>query len=432
MSDAPSANPRPWPRLIICDVDGVVFRGQFLLALAGRVGRLAWLTSVRDCLLYEWGRIPLEELLRRVYGRAAGRPKTLLREAYDSLPLTANVAETIRALRDQGHEVWLASAGVPQEMVDDLVGRTDADGGVGIEAECEGDVFTGRIAGDLSETAGKLQFAERLMAERGIEPSRLVVVGDDRNNLELLERAGVSIGFHATYGVRRRVRFLAEGDDFAEVARFVNRRPGPPRPPPRRAAPETAPARRWMQEIRRKLVHAMAAVIPMVHRRSPAVVSFLLLLVGALYLVSEFFRLNGSRFPVFGRIMRWTIRRRERRRLALGPVTLALGVIGSLWLFRAPVAYAAILIAALSDSVAAVVGTHWGRLPLPHNRYKSVEGTAAGLAAAFCCAWTHLPIHVALATAFVASAVESLDIGDWDNLLVPLACGAAATALLAL
>ena len=432
MNAPPPSHPRHGPRLVICDVDGVVFQGQFLLSLARGVSWSAWLASLRDCLLYEWGRIPLEELLRRVYRRARGMPEHAFWRAYERLPLAAHVRETVRSLRQDGHEVWLVSAGVPQEMILDLVERTGADGGAGLQASFEGGQLTGRVSGQLSVTAGKVAFVEEILAERDASWSSVVAIGDDRNNVELLKAAGVSIGFCATYAVRRTARFLVDSRDFAEVAAFVNRAPGPPGPIRRRPGSSPSPVRGWRQELRRKSIHAAAVLTLLAHRRFPMSLSIALLSLSLLYLASEFFRLNGSAFPLFHRIMRRTMRRGERRRLALAPVTLAAGVLASLYLFPPRVAYAAILIVAISDSVASVVGSRWGRHPLPHNRYKSLEGTSVALIAAVCCAWVYLPLRIGLAAALAAAATESLDIGDWDNLLAPVAAGAMATVLSAL
>jgi phosphoserine phosphatase len=419
--------PAPDRRLVVFDVDGVIFQGQFMLSLARGVGLAARLASLRDCLSYEWGLISLEDLLRRVYGRAAGRPCDVLRQAYDRLALSRNAAETVLALCNQGHEVWLASAGVPQEMVDDLVLRLGAHGGIGLEVECADGRLTGRVAGEVASTDGKAAAVERLLAERGLDWSRVVAVGDDRNNLRLLECAGVSVGFQATLAARRRARFLVDGADLAQVLRFVHRPPGAAAPARRPLATEKSPLRFWRREVGRKAIHALAALTPALHRRFPMTVSLGLGAAAGLYLIAEFLRLNGVRLPVYGRLMLRVIRRNERRRLALAPLTLAAGVLASLALFAAPVAYAAALVVAISDSVATLIGRRWARIPLPHNPYKSVEGSLAALAAAFVCAWACLPAPQALTAALAAALVESLDIGDWDNLLVPLAAGVAAT-----
>ena len=56
------------------DVDGVIFPGQFMIALARRRGIWSYAQTVTDCLLFNLGRIGLEELLRRSFGRLKGMP----------------------------------------------------------------------------------------------------------------------------------------------------------------------------------------------------------------------------------------------------------------------------------------------------------------------------------------------------------------------
>jgi dolichol kinase len=258
----------------------------------------------------------------------------------------------------------------------------------------------------------------------------VAAIGDDRNNLKLLERAGVSIGFRAAYAVRRRVRFLVDGDDFAAVIPFVERSPGPPHPPRRHRAGKPEPERTWRQELRRKAVHACAALAVPLHRARPPWVLGFLTGAAMLYLVGEFFRLNGMSFPILSRVERWTLRRGERRRLALAPITLAAGVVLPLLCFPPAAAYVAVLIVAFGDSVASVVGRHWGRHPLPHNPYKTLEGSLVAFVAAVLCASVYLPFPSAMLIGVVASLIESLDLGDWDNLLIPLGAGLTATFLL--
>jgi dolichol kinase len=109
--------------------------------------------------------------------------------------------------------------------------------------------------------------------------------------------------------------------------------------------------------------------------------------------------------------------------MAPAPLTLALGVLVSLWCMPPAVGMACILIAAIADSVAAVVGERWGRVPWRYNPLKSVEGSAAFFVTAVACAAVYLPLTGALTVAAVATALESLPLQDWDNFVTPVGTG---------
>jgi len=100
---------------------------------------------------------------------------------------------------------------------------------------------------------------------------------------------------------------------------------------------------------------------------------------------------------------------------------LALGYALAWWLFPAPAAERAILVAALADPMAATVGTRFGG-----GRRKSWAGTAACTAmAAGVLLLTGLPLLPTLAGAAVAGALERTPGRGTDNVLVPLGVGAA-------
>jgi dolichol kinase len=124
------------------------------------------------------------------------------------------------------------------------------------------------------------------------------------------------------------------------------------------------------------------------------------------------------------------MRRRESREPALGPVTLALGVLVSLWCLPLSLALACILVTAVADSAASVIGERWGRVPWPHNPLKSLEGTAAFLVSAVVCASVYLPLQNALLLAVIAAAMESLPLEDWDNFVTPVGTGMIAAVVL--
>lgn len=79
---------------------------------------------------------------------------------------------------------------------------------------------------------------------------------------------------------------------------------------------------------------------------------------------------------------------------------------------------AALLVLAAGDSAATIFGV-LGKHRLPHNRKKTVEGSAAffvfSLSACIFVGWT------AVALAALGTAVEGLDVPADDNLLIPIA-----------
>jgi phosphoserine phosphatase len=411
--------------LVVLDVDGVIFPAQFMIALARRRGAWSYLRTVGDCLLFNLGRIRLEELLGRSFGRLRGMPWETACEVCRGMPLAPHAAETIAELKAAGRQVILLTSGVPDPFVKDLAAALGADAGAGTLVEVKDGRLTGKISGALARTNSKREFVARLIEREGIPWRNVVAVGDDPNNLSLMRRAGISIGFHAVYSVRREVGHLVESDDLADILPCALGASGPHLLPHRPSA-----TRSWHREIARKSLHMSALAVPFLAAWSVPGVTLLLLALAAGYLVLEFWRVHGVHLPLAHRLTQVVLRRSESRRLATAPLTLAFGMMVSLWCLPLRVAQSCILIAAVADSAASIIGARWGRLFWSHNRLKSLEGSIAFLVSAVVCASVYLPLRSAAPVAIIAALIESLPLQDWDNFLMPVGAGLIAATLL--
>ena len=412
-------------RVAILDVDGVVFKGELFIALARRRGFREYVETVRDCLLFEIGRIRLKELVRRVGRRLSGMSWRDVQETYRAMPLAAKAAETVRALRAAGMRVILLSSGVPDALVRDLASRIGADEGAGPELAVRGGVLTGEVRGDLARNDGKLRLASRIIEREGVSWRDVVVVGNDRNNIPLMRRAGMSIGFRPTNSVRRDAQYLVEEKDLSTILPYVMQSPRVSPAEKRREA-----RRLWHHEVLRKMVHMTGLAAVFLAHYFPAEISALLVLALAVYFVSESSRVNSVSIPFVHRVGRLLLRRGEQRRVAMGPATLAMGILLALSCLPHRIALPCILIVVVADALAGVVGSRWGRARLPYNRSKTLEGFATFLVSAVICASIYFPIHDALLLGLVSALVESLPLGDWDNLVTPVGTGLIAAMIL--
>ncbi len=417
--------------LVVLDVDGVLFRGQLMIALTRRRGLRAFLQTMLDCFLFDVGRIELEGLLRRTYGRLRRMSWQEVWDCYHGMELAPHCADTIEVLKASGLYVLLLTAGVPDPVVKDLAVRLGADEGAGMHVVTRDGRLTGEVAGELAHGEGKLLWAGRVAERESISWRDVIVVGDDRNNLPLMRKAGKSIGFHSTHLVRKEAHYLIDEDDLSAILPYATGRPAGARRRPRPDAQRGDPPF-WRREVLRKAIHMTFMAVPFLASRFPIGTSLLLVWGAALYLVLEFCRVNGAKVPLVHWLVRRVMRRHERRVVAMGPLTLALGAFAALWGLPLRMALACILIAAVSDSISAVVGSRWGHVPWPHNRLKTIEGSVAFFVSAVVCAAVYLRFDWAVRVAVIATLVESLPAQDWDNFLTPVVTGCIATVLMRL
>jgi len=397
-------------KLLVLDVDGVVFRSHFLIEMSRRLGLRALARAWIWATDFNRDRIGIRELVERAFRRFRGIEIADLSSVYERMAIAPGSKGLVEEAHRRGWKVILLSSGVPDAFVKDLAARLGADAGGGIRLILdEEERLTGEVEGPLLEPDGKVARVADEIRALGIDWADVVAVGDDPGNLALMERAGRSIGVNARGAVRRDADWIVDGPDLREIIPVLEG--GPARG-----------ARLSPNEIRRRLVHATALLWPVLAHVSRDGATALLGIIAVLYAISEWLRLNGAQLPAFTAVTRGTVRPGEARRFAAAPLTLSAGVAISLY-FPEPLPYVAIGIVALGDTIASLVGQRFGRISLPHNGAKTLEGTIAALATAFGWSLLFLPPAGAARVAIASALAESLPVGDWDNLVMPVAAG---------
>jgi len=111
-----------------------------------------------------------------------------------------------------------------------------------------------------------------------------------------------------------------------------------------------------------------------------------------------------------------------------GLITYLIGAFLVTLLFPLEIAMASILILAFGDSVSTIFGIRYGKRKHMLNDKKFIEGSIAGLIAAFVGALIFLPWFEAFAAAFFAMTAEAIEIKIGrgqvdDNIVMPLVAG---------
>jgi dolichol kinase len=156
------------------------------------------------------------------------------------------------------------------------------------------------------------------------------------------------------------------------------------------------------------------------------------LLLGALaalvvvLLIADLFRLrNVQANRLFFKAFAALASPREARGIA-SSTWYAIGLLGAFALFSREIGVSSVLVLGLADPLAGYVGRRFGRRPLLGG---TLEGTLTFLVIAAVILAARHPAPVALVAAAVSALAERRAWPLDDNLAVPLACGAALTAL---
>jgi len=409
-------------KLVVMDVDGVLFKGHFILHLAQHAGRLIYIRTALLCFLFNINKISIQELLTRVYARFKGITLEQAKKVYQDITIIKHARETIQTLRNHGYHVVFISSGVPDFFVEDLAARLSANNGYGVEIGTNNSTLTGEVFGRLSQSTGKKEIIEDLLQESNLTWKDTIVLVDDRNNLDIMHKASINIGVNAHYSVRQQAQYLIDSGNLAEALDILDIEDADTYKT-LFAGMRKQYTHSWYQEIRRKLLHILTASVPVFSSLVYHATLTVLFSLSIVYMISECLRINGYSFPLLGRVTKSSIRRMEERGIAFGPVTLIFGAILSLLFFPPVIASTVILIVAFADTAATIVGRSMGNHRIFYNKKKSWEGTIAAWIVAFLCGLIYLPISYALLAASFSSIIESLPLKSLDNLLIPISTG---------
>jgi phytol kinase len=183
-------------------------------------------------------------------------------------------------------------------------------------------------------------------------------------------------------------------------------------------------------EVVRKSLHLMIALVPLLASVNlPATLG--LLAFGTLfYAFSEASRLRGVPVPIVSDITLIASREKDLGRFVLGPITLSIGTMLSLLMYPLPAATLAIYALAFGDGFASLAGSMIRGPRIPFTRGKTFSGSIACFTAVFIVTLrvTDRPFE-ALAIAAVATVLEALPAGNFDNIIIPFGVGLVAIVL---
>lgn len=174
------------------------------------------------------------------------------------------------------------------------------------------------------------------------------------------------------------------------------------------------------KELFRQLIHASGVfIVVLSYFLKPDALIIISTLI--LVFVVLLFRIDKKySIPFFSFIFRRCKRRDDEK----GFIYFFIGIILTLIIFQfnMPVANAAILILLFGDSASTIIGRRWGKIKLPFNQNKTLEGSLAFFIIGLAVSLTQVSLLPALLGVFFATLTEAYSPVD-DNIPVPLVSG---------
>ena len=409
-------------RLVVFDVEGVLLpkRRYLLFDVAKKLSFLALLKILVIGFLYETGLLSVESALRRIFAVYQGFKMDDLRRLFREVPLMPGAKHVFEMLNKAKYKTALISSGIPTLFVEDLAARLKANYAFGLELKTADGYLTGEIEGDVLKPNGKARVLKEILRKEGLSPQDCIVVADERNNLQMFPLSTVRIGYNPDFILTFKSDYVIR-DDLSGIIPIIKE--------DSKQAPRPTFSK---NDVIREAIHMSGFFVPFIcrHLLRIEIVSLLIFLVALFFLTSELFRMKGISFPIFSAVTWIAAKKSEFYEFATAPISFAVGIVFSLIFFPEPANYAAVVILALGDSFATIFGKKMGRIKLPFNKGKHVEGSVFGFLFAFAGALLFVTPFKAFAGAAAGMLIGGLPLPVDDNLTIPIAAGIVLTMIL--
>jgi phosphoserine phosphatase len=178
--------------LLIADMDSTIVTGETLDELAEFAGLKARIAEITARAMN--GELDFKAALRERVGMLKGLPVPALEQTWRRVRLTSGARELVATMRAHGAYTVLVSGGFSF-----FTGRVAALCGFDLHRSNvlldDGAVLTGCVAEPILDRDTKLATLVELAAERGLNLSETLAVGDGANDLDMMRAAGLGVAF---------------------------------------------------------------------------------------------------------------------------------------------------------------------------------------------------------------------------------------------
>ena len=205
--------------LCVLDVDGTLIEEE-VIDLLGKEAECKEEVALLTAQAMR-GELDFEASLKSRVSLLKGLSINVFDKIYNELHLSKNAAKFIKVLQENQIEVGLVSGGFTT-----IVERLAKDLGISLytanQLEIREDHLTGNLIGPIISREVKEATLVRWAEELQVPFERTIAIGDGANDLDMLKRAGVGIGFCAKAIVKEEIPLQIEERDFLKVYKLID------------------------------------------------------------------------------------------------------------------------------------------------------------------------------------------------------------------
>lgn len=205
--------------LCVLDVDGTLIEEE-VIDLLGKEAECEEEVALLTAQAMR-GELDFEESLRKRVSLLQGLSVDKFEHLYTQVHFSKNAQEFVKILQKHDIEVGLVSGGfIP------IVERLAKDLGISLFAANQLEIrdghLTGNLVGPIISREVKKETLVRWADELEVPIDRTIAIGDGANDLAMLKRAGIGIGFCAKEIVKEEIPLQIEERDLTKVLKLID------------------------------------------------------------------------------------------------------------------------------------------------------------------------------------------------------------------
>ncbi|MBW9093923.1 phosphoserine phosphatase SerB [Microbacterium jejuense] len=200
--------------LVVLDADSTLIRNEVIELIADEAGRGPEVAAATEAAMR--GEVDFATSLRSRVEALAGVPVAAFARVLARIEPTPGVRELIDAVHARGGAVGVVSGGF-HEILDTVAPDLGVDVWRANRLSTDDGVLTGVVDGEIVDAAGKAVALREWSAERGVDLTHTIAIGDGANDLLMMAEAGLGVAFNAKPAVRAQADVVIGPVDLREV-----------------------------------------------------------------------------------------------------------------------------------------------------------------------------------------------------------------------